>query len=108
MEEFLKFYKDESLEEYTDEIRTEIINGIDDILKTDSDFSYVINKEEKLFWNNIRDKFIKFDEYYFNKKVNRLCTLIKISNCLDKLRIAKKSLIGEIDEINFLEILNNE
>ena len=108
MEEFLKFYKDESLEEYTNEIRTEIINGIDDILKTDSDFSYVINKEEKLLWNNIRDKFIIFDEYYFNKKVNRLCILIKISNCLDKLRIAKKSLIGEIGEIIFLEILNNE
>ena len=108
MEEFLKFYKDESLEEYTNEIRTEIINGIDDILKTDSDFSYVINKEEKLLWNNIRDKFIIFDEYYFNKKVNRLCTLIKICNCLDKLRIAKKSLIGEIDEINILEISNNE
>ena len=48
MKEFLKFYNDDSLEQYSNEIRTEIINGIDDFLKTDSNFS-VINNEEKLF-----------------------------------------------------------
>ena len=107
MKEFLKFYNDDSLEQYSNEIRTEIINGIDDFLKTDSNFS-VINNEEKLFWNNIRDKFIKFGKYDSNEKVYRLCNLIKISNCLDRLRIAKQSLRNEIDEINVLNILNKE
>ena len=81
IKDFDNLYDDQSLKEYGKKIRTEIINGLEDLQKRNDDFSLrVIYEESQLLFGLMR-VFKDFNKDNSDEKVTRLTKLIEIHNC---------------------------
>ena len=105
MVEFVNFYDKQSLKNYSNKIRTKIINGLEDLRKIDSNFSELLSDEERRFWANIKNKFERYVQDTSEEKVKRLVSLIKIYGCLGKL-FSNNSYVKL--KVNFIQYLVNE
>ena len=81
IKEFDNLYDDQTLKEYGKKIRTEIINGLEDLQKRNDDFSLkVIHEESQLLFSHMR-VFKAFNKDNSDEKVKRLTKLIETYNC---------------------------
>ena len=85
IKEFENFYDNQLLEDYGNKIRTEIINGLEDLRKRNNKFSErIIQEESRLRFNLIKD-FSAFNINNSEEKVKRLSKLIEIYYCFSKI-----------------------
>ena len=103
--EFVNFYDNQSLKDYGNKIRTEIINGFEDLRKRDSNFSGLLSNEERRFWTDIKNNFVRYGQDTSEEKVKSLASLIEIYDCLGKL-ISNNSYFRH--EVNRIKSLVNE
>ena len=81
VKEFDNFCDIQLLKDYGNKIRTEIINGLEDLQKRNDDFSQrIIYEESKLLFGLMR-VFKSFNKDNSDEKVERLTKLIEIHNC---------------------------
>ena len=102
MEEFVNFYDNQSLKDYSNKIRTKIINGLEDLRKRDSNFSRLLSNEERRFWNDIKNKFERYGQDTSEEKVKRLAILIEIYDCLGSLISNNSYVKNEVNRIKSL------
>ena len=104
IKEFDNLYVDQSLKEYGKKIRTEIINGLEDLQKRNDDFSLKIIYEESQLLFNLMRVLKSFNEDNSDEKVKRLTKLIETYKCFS-------SICHQIyfirDEVNPLKSLIN-
>ena len=81
IKEFEDFYDSKLLKDYSNKIRTEIINGLEDLRKRNDDFSEKIICEESRLWSNLIRNFRDFNKDNSEEKVKRLTKLIEIYTC---------------------------
>ena len=79
--ENLDFYDEKSLIDYTNKIRNEINNGLEDLRKRDTKFDTLLLERELDLFNNIKSN-ISLNE----QEVKRLSNLIEIFRLLESLR----------------------
>ena len=85
IKEFDNLYDDQTLKEYGKKIRTEIINGLEDLQKRNDDFSLkVIHEESQLLFSHMR-VFKAFNKDNSDEKVKRLTKLIETYNCFSNI-----------------------
>ena len=85
IKEFEKFCDIQLLKDYGNKIRTEIINGLEDLQKRNDDFSLrIIYEESKLLFGLMR-VFKDFNKDNSDEKVTRLTKLIEIHNCFSSI-----------------------
>ena len=85
IKDFDNLYDDQSLKEYGKKIRTEIINGLEDLQKRNDDFSLKIIYEESQLLFNLMRVLKSFNEDNSDEKVKRLTKLIEIHNCFSSI-----------------------
>ena len=80
IKEFENFYDNQLLKDYGNKIRTEILNGLEDLIKRNNNFAERIIREESRLWYNliINSSDFNIDDI---EKVNRLSKLVEIYNC---------------------------
>ena len=81
IKEFDNLYDDQSLKEYGKKIRTEIINGLEDLQKRNDNFSLKIIHEESNLLFNLMNVLKSFNKNNSDEKVKRLTKLIETYNC---------------------------
>ena len=85
IKEFDSFCDIQLLKDYGNKIRTEIINGLEDIQKRNDDFSLrIIYKESQLLYELMR-VLKSFNEDNSDEKVERLNKLFEIYNCFSSI-----------------------
>ena len=85
IKEFDNLYDDQTLKEYGKKIRTEIINGLEDLQKRNDDFSLkVIHEESELLFSLMR-VFKSFNKDNSDEKVERLTKLIETYKCFSNI-----------------------
>ena len=85
IKDFDNLYDDQSLKEYGKKIRTEIINGLEDLQKRNDDFFLKIIYEESQLLFNLMRVLKSFNEDNSDEKVKRLTKLIEIHNCFSSI-----------------------
>ena len=85
IKEFDNLYVDQSLKKYGKKVRTEIINGLEDLQKRNDDFSLKIIYEESQLLFNLMRVLKSFNEDNSDEKVKRLTKLIEIHNCFSSI-----------------------
>ena len=85
IKEFDNLYDDQLLKEYGKKIRTEIINGLEDLQKRNDDFSLRIIYEESQLLFDITNALKSFNKDNSDEKVERLTKLIEIYNCFSSI-----------------------
>ena len=81
IKEFDNLYDDQSLKEYGKKIRTEIINGLEDLQKINDDFSLRIIYEESQLLFSLMRVLKSFNKDNSDEKVERLTKLFEIYTC---------------------------
>ena len=81
IKEFDNLYDDQTLKEYGKKIRTEIINGLEDLQKRNDNFSLKIIHEESNLLFNLMNVLKSFNKNNSDEKVKRLTKLIETYNC---------------------------
>ena len=85
IKEFENFCDIHLLKDYGNKIRTEIINGLEDLQKRNDDFSLrIISEESELLFGLMR-VFKSFNEDNSDEKLERLTELIEIYNCFSSI-----------------------
>ena len=85
IKEFENFYDVQLLKDYGNKIRTEIINGLEDLQKRNDDFPLKIIYEESRLLFNVINVFRAFDKDNSEEKVKRLTKLIEIYTCFSNI-----------------------
>ena len=85
IKEFDNLYDDQSLKEYGKKIRTEIINGLEDLQKRNDDFSLRIIYEESQLLFSLMRVLKSFNKDNSDEKVERLTKLIETYNCFSNI-----------------------
>ena len=106
IKEFDNLYDDQSLKEHGKKIRTEIINGLEDLQKRNDDFSLrIIYEESQLLFSLMRVS-KSFNKDNSDEKVERLTKLIENYNCFSNI-CQQIYLVG--DEVKcFKSLINRE
>ena len=84
IKEFDNLYDDQSLKEYGKKIRTEIINGLEDLQKI-NDFSLRIIYEESQLLFRLTRVLKSFNKDNSDEKVERLTKLFEIYTCFSSI-----------------------
>ena len=85
IKEFENFCDIQLLKDYGNKIRTEIINGLEDVQKRNDDFSLkVIHEESELLFSLLR-VLKSFNKDNSDEKVERLTKLIEIYACFSSI-----------------------
>ena len=100
--EFVNFYDNQSLKDYSNKIRTEIINELEDLRKRDSSFSGLLPNEERRFWRDIKNNFERYGQDTSEEKVKRLASLIQIYDCLGSLLSSNSYVRNEVNRLKSL------
>ena len=100
--EFVNFYDNQSLKDHGNKIRTEIINGFEDLRKRDSNFSGLLSNEERRFWNDIKNNCVRFGQNTSEEKIKSLSNLIEIYSCLGSLSNYNNNVKNEVNSIKCL------
>ena len=85
IKEFENFCDIQLLKDYGNKIRTEIINGLEDLQKRNDDFSLRIISEESQLLFGLMRVFKSFNEDNSDEKLERLTNLIEIYNCFSSI-----------------------
>ena len=85
IKDFESFYDIQLLKDYGNKIRTEIINGLEDLQKRNDDFSLKIIHDESCLLFNLLNVFKDFNKDNFDEKVKRLTKLIEIYTCFSNI-----------------------
>ena len=85
IKEFDNLYDDQSLKEYGKKIRTEIINGLEDLQKRNDDFSLRIIYEESQLLLSLMRVLKSFNKDNSDEKVERLTKLFEIYTCFSSI-----------------------
>ena len=85
IKEFDNLYDDQSLKEYGKKIRTEIINGLEDLQKINDDFSLRIIYEESQLLFSLMRVLKSFNKDNSDEKVERLTKLFEIYTCFSSI-----------------------
>ena len=85
IKEFDNLYDDQSLKEYGKKIRTEIINGLEDLQKRNDDFSLRIIYEESELLFSLMRVLKSFNKDNSDEKVERLTKLFEIYTCFSSI-----------------------
>ena len=83
--ENLDFYDKKSLIDYTNKIRNEINNGLEDLRKRYTKFDRLLLERELDLFNNIKSNISVNEEEDDPKEVKRLSNLIEIFSLLESL-----------------------
>ena len=102
IKEFVNFYDNESLKEYSGKIRTEIINGLEDLRKRDSNFCGLLFDDESCFFNNFKFRFKTYGQDTSKEEEKRLSNLIEIYSCLESLSNHNHCVKNEVNRIKSL------
>ena len=102
MEEFVDFNNEKKVRDYSNKIRTEINNGLEDLRKRDTNFSDMIFREEIHFFNSIKSNFRTYCKNIPEEEVKRLSNLIEIYSCLKSLSDANYCFKNNVNSLNFL------
>ena len=81
IKEFENFCDIQLLKDYGNKIRTEIINGLEDLQKRNDNFSLKIIHEESNLLFNLMNVLKSFNKNISDEKVKRLTKLIETYNC---------------------------
>ena len=81
IKEFENFCDIQLLKDYGNKIRTEIINGLEDLQKRNDNFSLKIIHEESNLLFNLMNVSKSFNKNNSDEKVKRLTKLIETDNC---------------------------
>ena len=81
IKEFENFCDIQLLKDYGNKIRTEIINGLEDLQKRNDNFSLKIIDEESNLLFNLMNVLKSFNKNNSDEKVKRLTKLIETYNC---------------------------
>ena len=81
IKEFENFCDIQLLKDYGNKIRTEIINGLEDLQKRNDNFSLKIIHEESNLLFNLTNVLKSFNKNNSDEKVKRLTKLIETYNC---------------------------
>ena len=81
IKEFENFCDIQLLKDYGNKIRTEIINGLEDLQKRNDNFSLKIIHEESNLLFNLMNVLKSFNKNDSDEKVKRLTKLIETYNC---------------------------
>ena len=81
IKEFENFCDIQLLKDYENKIRTEIINGLEDLQKRNDNFSLKIIHEEGNLLFNLMNVLKSFNKNNSDEKVKRLPKLIETYNC---------------------------
>ena len=81
IKEFENFCDIQLLKDYGNKIRTEIINGLEDLQKRNDNFSLKIIHEESNLLFNLMNVLKSFNKNNSDEKVKRLTKLIETYNC---------------------------
>ena len=81
IKEFENFCDIQLLKDYENKIRTEIINGLEDLQKRNDNFSLKIIHEESNLLFNLMNVLKSFNKNNSDEKVKRLTKLIETYNC---------------------------
>ena len=81
IKEFENFCDIQLLKDYGNKIRTEIINGLEDLQKRNDNFSLKIIHEESNLLFNLMNVSKSFNKNNSDEKVKRLTKLIETYNC---------------------------
>ena len=81
IKEFENFCDIQLLKDYENKIRTEIINGLEDLQKRNDNFSLKIFHEESNLLFNLMNVLKSFNKNNSDEKVKRLTKLIETYNC---------------------------
>ena len=85
IKEFDNLYDDQTLKEYGNKIRTEIINGLEDLQKRNDNFSLkIIHEESELLFSLMR-VLKSLNEDNSDEKVKRLTKLMEIYKCFSNI-----------------------
>ena len=85
IKEFENFCDIQLLKDYGNKIRTEIINGLEDLQKRNDDISLKIIYEESRLLFNLINVFRDFNKDNSEEKVKRLTKLIEIYTCFSNI-----------------------
>ena len=85
IKEFENFCDIQLLKDYENKIRTEIINGLEDLQKRNDNFSLKIIHEESNLLFNLMNVLKSFNKNNSDEKVKRLTKLIETYNCFRKM-----------------------
>ena len=85
IKEFENFYDIQLLIDYGNKIRTEIINGLEDLRKRNDNFPKKMILEESRLWSTLKNNFRDFNIDNSEEKVKRLNKLIEIYTCFSNI-----------------------
>ena len=85
IKEFENFCDIQLLKDYGNKIRTEIINGLEDLQKRNDNFSLKIIHEESNLLFNLMNVLKSFNKNNSDEKVKRLTKLIETYNCFSNI-----------------------
>ena len=85
IKEFENFCDIQLPKDYGNKIRTEVINGLEDLQKRNDDFSLRIIYEESQLLFNLMKVFKSFNKDNSDEKVERLTKLIETYNCFSSI-----------------------
>ena len=85
IKEFENVYDNQLLKDYGNKIRTEIINGLEDLRKRNDNFSKKMIFEESRLWSTLISNFRDFNIDNSEEKVKRLTKLIEIYACFSNI-----------------------
>ena len=100
--ENLDFYDKKSLIDYTNKIRNEINNGLEDLRKRDNKFDTLLLERELDLFNNIKSIISVNEQDTYKKEVKRLSNLIKIFRLLESLSFHNRCFKNEVNHIKSL------
>ena len=100
--ENLDFYDEKSLIDYTNKIRNEINNGLEDLRKRYTKFDRLLLERELDLFNNIKSNIRVNEEDDPKKEVNRLSNLIEIFRLLESLSFHNRCFKNEVNHIKSL------
>ena len=100
--ENLDFYDQKSLIDYTNKIRNEINNGLEDIRKRDTIFDTLLLERELDLFNNIKSTISLNEQDTSKKEVKRLSNLIEIFRLLESLSFHNHCFKNKVNYIKSL------
>ena len=100
--ENLDFYDKKSLIDYTNKIRNEINNGLEDLRKRYTKFDRLLLERELDLFNNIKSNIRVNEEDDPKKEVKRLSNLIEIFRLLESLSFHNRCFKNEFNHIKYL------
>ena len=100
--ENVDFYDKKSVRDYTNKIRNEINNGLEDLRKRDTNFDDILLERELDLFKDIKANFSVYGQDTSKKEVKRLSNLIEIFRCLESLSLHDHCFKNEVNRIKSL------